>query len=51
MNSFTAYCKVSISPVRAELRDQSEIVTQLLFGELITVHEVNEPWAKITTIN
>lgn len=51
MNSFSAYCKVSISPVRAESRDQSEIVTQLLFGELITVHEVNEPWAKITTIN
>ncbi|MCH2230686.1 MAG: C40 family peptidase [Crocinitomicaceae bacterium] len=51
MNSFNAYCKVSISPVRAESRDQSEIVTQLLFGELITVHEVNEPWAKITTIN
>lgn len=50
MNSFNAYCKVSISPVRSESKDQSEIVTQLLFGELITVHEVNEPWAKITTI-
>ncbi len=47
--SYTAYCHVSISPVRLEPKDQSEIVTQLLFGELITVEEVNEPWAKITT--
>ena len=51
MNSFSAYCKVSISPVRFESKDQSEIVTQLLFGELITVHEVKEPWAKITTLD
>jgi len=50
MNSFNAYCKVSISPVRSEPKDQSEIVTQLLFGELISVHEINEPWAKITTV-
>ncbi|HIP31292.1 MAG TPA: hypothetical protein EYG86_00875 [Crocinitomicaceae bacterium] len=46
---FTAYCKVSIAPVRSEGKDQAEIVTQLLFGELITVEEINEPWAKITT--
>ncbi|MBL1278879.1 MAG: C40 family peptidase [Fluviicola sp.] len=46
---FPAYCKVSISPVRAEGKDQAEMVTQLLFGELITVEEVNESWAKITT--
>jgi len=51
MNPFSAYCKVSISPVRSESKDQSEIVTQLLFGELITVHEINEPWAKITTLD
>jgi len=51
MNSFKAYCKVSISPVRSEPKDQSEIVTQLLFGELIIVHDVNEPWANITTFD
>ena len=44
-----ACCIVSISPVRSEEKDASEMVTQLLFGELITVHEINEPWAKITT--
>lgn len=44
-----AFCLVSASPVRAEARDQAEIVTQLLFGEIVTVREVNMPWAKITT--
>ena len=47
MDVFEAYCKVSISPVRKESKDQSEMVTQLLFGELITVLQVNEPWAEI----
>jgi len=44
------YCYVSISPVRAENRDQSEIVTQLLFGEVVTVQEIESPWAKITSV-
>jgi hypothetical protein len=43
------YCIVSISPVRAEKRDASEMVTQLLFGEVITIEEVESPWCKITT--
>lgn len=47
MEAFEAYCKVSISPVRKEAKDQAEMVTQLLFGELITVVQVNEPWAEI----
>ncbi len=51
MTTFQAYCKVSIAPVRKEAKDQSEIVTQLLFGEIITVHEINEPWALIETMN
>jgi hypothetical protein len=51
MTEFQAYCKVSISPVRKEAKDQSEIVTQLLFGEVITVKEVNEPWANIQTLS
>ncbi len=45
----SAYCKVSISPVRAENKDQAEIVTQLLFGELIHVEEIQENWCRITT--
>lgn len=46
-----AYCLVSASPVRAEAADQSEIVTQLLFGELVEVHEINHPWASITVLS
>jgi hypothetical protein len=44
-----AYCSVSVSPVRAEGRDASEIVTQLLFGEIVTVEEMRAPWSKIVT--
>jgi hypothetical protein len=44
-----AYCSVSVSPVRSENRDASEIVTQLLFGEIVTVEDVSAPWSKIVT--
>lgn len=44
-----ACCTVSISPVRHEGKDQAEMVTQLLFGELVEVIEINEPWVKIVT--
>jgi hypothetical protein len=46
-----AFCFVSISPVRKEASDTSEIVTQLLFGELIEINEINENWTKITTFH
>lgn len=46
-----AFCKVSIAPVRSEGKDQAEIVTQLLFGELVSINEINAPWAKITTVS
>ncbi len=45
-----AFCLVSISPVRLAADDGSEIITQLLFGELIEVHDLDAPWAKIRTI-
>ncbi len=48
---FKAYCFVSISPLRSEPRDQAEIVSQLLFGELVEVIEILEPWAKIVTLS
>lgn len=44
------YCFVSISPVRSEPKDQSEIVTQLLFGELVTVETTEFPWMKIRSV-
>jgi hypothetical protein len=46
-----AYCLVSIAPVRSQAADESEIVTQLLFGEIIEVHEINPPWALITSLS
>lgn len=45
----SAYCKASISPVRSESIDSSEMVTQLLFGEIVDVLEQTEKWCKIRT--
>lgn len=49
MSSRLGYCIVSVSPVRAEKRDASEMVTQLLFGEIVTIEEIKSPWCKIKT--
>ena len=46
-----AFCLVNISPVRATNEDPAEIVTQLLFGEIFTVHEIKHSWCRITTLN
>jgi cell wall-associated NlpC family hydrolase len=40
-------CQVSIAPVRATASDESEIVTQLLFGDYVQVLEKDQPWIKI----
>ncbi len=37
---YTALCHLSVVPIRAEANDRSEIVTQLLFGEMVHVLEV-----------
>ena len=42
-----AFCIVGISPVRAEAKDESEMITQLLFGEPVKVLEINKNWAQI----
>jgi gamma-D-glutamyl-L-lysine dipeptidyl-peptidase len=44
-----AYCKVTVSPVRAEASDRAEIVTQLLFGEIIEILGREEQWMNIRT--
>lgn len=46
-----AICLVNISPVRAANDDTAEIVTQLLFGEVFTAHEIKQSWCRITTFN
>lgn len=50
MKSF-AYCRVAICPVRGEMKDSGEQVTQLLFGELIFVLEKNKNWLRINTFS
>ncbi len=47
MNAQLAFCKVNISPVRISNGDASEMVTQLLFGEVFEVHEFEKSWCKI----
>lgn len=51
MNRTTGYCLVSIAPIRKEASDTSEIVSQLLFGELVEIENIDEPWAKIKTFS
>lgn len=43
------YCCVSISPLRAEKRDASEMVSQLMFGELVTIKDIHSPWCEVVT--
>jgi len=45
------YCIVSCAPLRKEKSDRSEIVSQLLFGEIITVTSMDLPWAEISTLS
>lgn len=49
MNTQYGFCTVSIAPLRAENKDQSEIVSQVLFGEIVEILEFEEPWMKIRT--
>lgn len=45
-----AFCKVNISPLRAEHRDPAEMVSQLLFGEPVEVIEIKDNWTQVTTL-
>ncbi len=48
----SAICHLSIVPVRLEASDKSEIITQLLFGELVTIVELakgKKNWCRIVT--
>lgn len=42
-------CHLSMAPCRSEASDKSEMVTQILFGETITVFEQQGSWCKIAT--
>ncbi|MCE3296546.1 MAG: hypothetical protein K0R65_2260 [Crocinitomicaceae bacterium] len=44
-----AFCKVSISPLRHSGSDTSEMVSQLLFGEIVEIQETQGNWSQIRT--
>ena len=43
-------CILSIVPVRASNCDKSEMITQLLYGDLIEIIEIEDSWVNIKTI-
>ncbi len=43
-------CLLSVIPVRPEPSDKAEILTQLLFGELVVVTEIRNNWMKIRNV-
>ena len=47
MKSSFWYCGVSIAPVRSEPKDSAEMITQLLFGEIIELMETDRQWRKV----
>ncbi|WP_300659808.1 C40 family peptidase [Fluviicola sp.] len=47
MSRIHAFCKASIAPVRAEASDRSELVTQLLFGEIVEILEITDQWLRV----
>ena len=40
-------CELSVVPIRAEAKDQSEIVSQLLLGDLVEILNIEENWTKV----
>lgn len=43
-----AVCQVSIAPMRAQPSDKSEMVSQLLFGEVVEIQESKDNWRLAT---
>ena len=41
------YCHLSVVPVRAEPAEQSEMTTQLLFGDIVQIVDTKKNWCKI----
>ena len=43
-------CKLSIVPVRISSSDKAEMVTQLLYGDIISIIEEKDNWTKIKSV-
>ncbi len=44
-------CQLSVIPLRSEAKDQAEIVSQLLLGDLVEILIVDDNWTKIRCLN
>ena len=44
-----AICDLSVVPLRADVSDKSEMISQLLFGELAEVQERSKQWLRVRT--
>ncbi|BAO56675.1 C40 family peptidase [Nonlabens marinus] len=44
-------CPISIVPLRLEARDQSEMISQVLYGEVFKIIEYRKKWSKIRLHN
>ena len=42
-----AICHLAICPLRAEATDESEIVSQLVFGDYVTILSDGKPWIRV----
>jgi cell wall-associated NlpC family hydrolase len=40
-------CHLSVVPLRAEAKDQAELISQLLFGDLVEILHVKDNWTKV----
>ncbi|MFT7386307.1 MAG: hypothetical protein ACI82E_001068, partial [Nonlabens sp.] len=40
-------CPISIAPLRSETSDASEMVSQVLYGEIFKIIESRKKWSKI----
>ncbi len=47
MKSNYLFCKVSIGPLRAIAQDSAEMISQLIFGEVVELLESNKQWRKV----
>jgi hypothetical protein len=43
-----AICQVSLAPLRSHPAEKSEMVSQLLFGETVSVHATKDNWVHVT---
>lgn len=50
MSSF-GICNIAITPMRAEPSSKSEMVSQLLFGEMFQLHEIDNEWWFIKSLH